>query len=232
MFPIGDTNIRGKGPGYLTIGLIIVNVLIFIFQLTMSLPQLEAFFYEYGVQPVEIVAGEDLHSLVTSMFLHGGWAHLIGNMLFLWVFGDNIEVTLGRILYPVFYLAGGFAASAAHIMVDTGSAIPSIGASGAIAAILGAYVVMFPRSQVKLAILSFFGFWITRVTAILFLGIWFVMQFFNGLASLGVPTEQTAGVAFWAHIGGFVFGLLVGFLARGRAKTMQYEQENAYRVRY
>jgi membrane associated rhomboid family serine protease len=122
-------------------------------------------------------------------------------------------------LYLLFYLAGGIAASAAQIFTDPTSTIPSLGASGAIAAVMGAYIVMFPRSQVKVLIIAL-GIWITRISAILFLGFWFVTQLFNGFASLGVPTQQTSGVAFWAHVGGFVFGLLVGFLLRSRAKAV------------
>jgi membrane associated rhomboid family serine protease len=217
MFPIGDSEVRGAGPGIVTIGLIILNALIFIYELTLGDAGLNQFFQEWAVQPAEILRGEDLHALLSSMFLHGGWLHVAGNMLFLWVFGDNIEAVLGKVLYIAFYLAGGLAASAAHILVNPGSTIPSLGASGAIAAILGAYIVMFPRSQVRLLLLTGMGAGITRASALAFLGLWAVMQFFNGIAGLGAETAQTSGVAFWAHIGGFVFGLLVGFLMRGRA---------------
>jgi membrane associated rhomboid family serine protease len=120
-------------------------------------------------------------------------------------------------MYVAFYIAGGLAASALHILIDPASTIPSIGASGAIAAVLGAYIVMFPRSQVKLLVLSRAGAGMTRVAALVFLGIWAVTQLFNGIASLGVETAQTGGVAFWAHVGGFLFGVLVGFLFKGRA---------------
>lgn len=218
MLPIGDTNVRGKGPAYVTIGLIVLNVLAFIYELTFSTSGLQNLFYAYAVQPNEIVRGQEWITLITSMFLHGGWMHLIGNMLFLWVFGDNIEHTIGAIPYLLFYLAGGVAASAAQILTDPASTIPSLGASGAIAAVMGAYIVMFPRSQIKVLVIAL-GIWVTRVSAILFLGVWFVTQFFNGVASFGVPTEQTSGVAFWAHVGGFVFGLVGGFLMRGRVQV-------------
>jgi len=155
--------------------------------------------------------------LLTSIFLHGGWLHLIGNMLFLWVFSDNIEAVLGAPLYLAFYLAGGLAASLAHILSGPASTIPSVGASGAIAAVLGAYIVMFPQSRVRLLVLFGYRAGVTRVSAIVFLGIWAVTQFFSGVASLGVPTAQTGGVAWFAHIGGFVFGLAIGALLRGRA---------------
>lgn len=221
MFPIGDTEVRGAGPGILTIALIVINVLAFLFQLTLGQAELQSFFQQYGVVPVEILEGDQLYSLLTSMFLHGGWVHLIGNMLFLWVFGDNVEAALGKVLYILFYLAGGLAASAAHILVSSGSDIPSIGASGAVAAILGAYAVMFPESRVRLLILAY-GARVARTTAVVFIGIWGVTQLFNGVASLGAETAQTGGVAFWAHIGGLVFGLLIGFLMKDRAGQLDF----------
>lgn len=217
MFPVGDTEVRGSGPGVLTIALIVINVIVFLFEAMMSQPELEDFIRSYGVVPAQIMQGNGLITLFTHMFLHGGWLHLIGNMVFLWVFGDNIEAVLGKVMYLAFYIAGGLAAAALQILVDPASTIPSVGASGAIAAILGAYVVMFPRSRVKVMVMSRAGMGMTRVTALIFLGIWFVTQLFNGVASLGVPTAQTGGIAFWAHIGGFLFGLVVGFLFRGRA---------------
>jgi membrane associated rhomboid family serine protease len=220
MFPIGDTEVRGAGPGVLTFAFIALNVLAFLFQLTLGQGELQAFFEEYGVVPAIVLEGDQLYSLLTSMFLHGGWLHLIGNMLFLWVFGDNVEAVFGKGMYLLFYLGGGLAASAAHIIVNASSTIPSIGASGAVAAILGAYVVMFPRSRIKMLVLAL-GVYVARTTALVFIGIWAIMQFFNGIAGLGAETAQTSGVAFWAHIGGFVFGLLVGFLMRGRASQLE-----------
>lgn len=217
MIPVGDTELRGGTPGFVTIALIVINVIVFLFEAMMSTPELENFIRNFGVIPAEIMQGNQLGTLLTHMFLHGGWMHLIGNMVFLWVFGDNIEAVLGKVMYLAFYFAGGLAAAALQILIDPASTIPSVGASGAIAAVLGAYVVMFPQSRVKLLLLGGMGAGMTRVTAIIFLGIWFVTQLFNGIASLGVETAQTGGVAFWAHIGGFIFGLVVGFLFRGRA---------------
>lgn len=217
MIPIGDTEVRGSGPSIVTIGLIIVNVIVFLFEAMMSQPELENFIRNYGVVPAQIMQGSGLITLLTHMFLHGGWMHLIGNMVFLWVFGDNIEAVMGKVMYLAFYIAGGLAAAALQILIDPASTIPSVGASGAIAAVLGAYIVMFPQARVKVMMMSRMGMGMTRVTAIIFLGIWFVTQLFSGVASLGVPTAQTGGVAFWAHIGGFLFGLVVGFLFRGRA---------------
>ena len=147
--------------------------------------------------------------------------HIFSNMLFLTVFGDNIEAALGKVFYLLFYFGGGLAASAAHILVNWGSTVPSVGASGAIAAILGAYIVMFPQSRVKVLYLSRVGMGITRVTAVLFLGIWALSQLFNGVATLGAATAQTGGVAVWAHLGGFAFGLVIGFLFKARAGKLQ-----------
>lgn len=214
MFPIGDEDVKQSGVPWVTWGLVAINVLVFLYELTLSQAQLEQFYMTYGVVPAQILQGQNLISLLTSMFLHGGWFHIISNMVFLAVFGDNIEATLGRVLYVGFYLLGGLAGSAAHIVFNMGAELPSLGASGAIAAVLGAYVVMFPQSQVK--VLFIFGIFarVTRVAAILFAGFWFVTQLFSGVASLGPTTAQSGGVAYWAHIGGFVLGLIVGFLGR------------------
>jgi membrane associated rhomboid family serine protease len=209
----------------LTIGLVVVNTAVFIAEVTLFRPGLREFFNQYGVVPVHIMDGERLYTLFTSIFLHGGWFHLISNMVFLWIFGDNVEAALGKVIFPVFYLAGGLAASLTHVFVSPASELPSLGASGAIGAILGAYIVMFPRSQVRVLLLFGFFLVIRRITAVLFLGIWFVMQFFSGIASLGAETAQTGGVAVWAHVGGFVFGLLMGFIFRGRAEDLTLERE-------
>jgi membrane associated rhomboid family serine protease len=231
MFPIGDSDVEGSGPGLVTIGLVIVNTAVFIAEITVFRPGLREFFDQYGVVPAQVLQGQQLYSFLTSLFLHGGWFHLISNMVFLWIFGDNVEAALGRFMYLAFYLLGGVAAFLTHVLVNPTSSLPSVGASGAIGAILGAYVVMFPRSQVRVLLLFGFFLVIRRITAILFLGLWFVMQFFSGIASLGAETAQTGGVAVWAHVGGFVFGLLVGFLFRGRAKELTLEREPPRRRR-
>src|SRR5260370_6548155 len=157
-----------------------------------------------------------LFSALVSMFLHGGWLHLGGNMLYLWIFGDNIEDRLGHFRYLVFYLACGFAATLAHAIVNPGSRLPSIGASGAIAGVLGAYILLFPRGRVTTLIPVFIFIMVREVPAIFVLGIWFVFQLFVGVSSLGVSPEQAGGVAYFAHIGGFVAGavrlLVVGGL--------------------
>ena len=227
MFPIGDDNVRTARPSFVNILLIVLNVIVFLYQVTLTPDAAQAFVNNYGVIPVEILQGSSLVTLITSMFLHGGWLHLIGNMMFLWVFGDNIEAVLGHFGYLLFYLAGGLAASAAHILLNPDSAIPSVGASGAISAVLGAYVVMFPGSRIRTIVLTF-GIFITYVSALIFLGVWFLTQLFSGVASIGAQTAQTGGVAFWAHIGGFVFGLLAGFLLRGRVGRLMSGRQRAY----
>ncbi len=221
MFPVGDDDVRGAGRPWLTWTLVAINVVVFLYESTLGQSQLEQFFMTYGVVPAQVVQGQNLFSLFTSMFLHAGWAHILSNMISLAIFGDNIEAALGKLGYLLFYLAGGLAASVAHIGFNLGAQVPSLGASGAVAAIMGAYVVMFPHSRVR--VLMIFGFIarFTRVTALLFVGIWFITQLFSGVASLGVATAQSGGVAYWAHIGGFVLGLLVGFLLRGQAPELE-----------
>lgn len=225
MFPIGDSDVREAGLGWVTVSLVMLNVLVFLAEVTVMRSRLPEVFRAYGVVPARVVAGEQLYSFVTSLFLHGGWFHLINNMVFLWIFGDNVEAALGKIVYPIFYLLGGIAASTVHVLVNPGTTVPSVGASGAIGAILGAYIVMFPTSQIR--VLMLFGFFavVRRVTAVLFLGVWFVMQFFSGVAALGAETAETGGIAVWAHVGGFVFGVLVGLIFRSRAKEMTLEHE-------
>ncbi len=217
MFPIGDDDIRGAPPPYVTWVIVALNVLVFLYEISLSQPELRQFTETFGVIPAEILQGRQLYGLFTSMFLHGGWLHIVSNMAFLLVFGDNVEALLGKLSYVLFYLAGGLVAAIAYIAVNPGSTAPSIGASGALAAVLGAYVVMFPGSQIRALVMLGFFVTVTRVTAVIFLGIWFIMQLLSGVASLGVETAQ-GGIAYWAHIGGFVFGLLVGFLLRGRAQ--------------
>jgi membrane associated rhomboid family serine protease len=221
MFPVGDDNVRGGQRPWVTWVLIAINVVVFLYELTLGMDGLQQFFDTYGVVPTRIAQGRGLYGLVTSMFLHGGWLHIIGNMLFLAVFGDNVEATLGRLGYLAFYFGGGIAASLAQVAMSPGSNLPSLGASGAVAAVLGSYAVMFPTSRVRVLIVLFYWITIRRVIALLFIGLWFVMQLFSGVASLGAQTAQSGGVAYWAHVGGFVVGLIVGFIYRGRAPELE-----------
>lgn len=211
MFPIGDDNQPNRGPAILTLALVAVNVLVFLYEATLDPQQLQDFVTTYGVIPIEIQRGDDLFTLITSMFVHGGWAHIIGNMLFLWVFGDNIEHRFGGVIFLLFYLGTGLAASAAHILTNQGSTIPSVGASGALSGVLGAYLVLYPQNRVRLLILRV---GVVSIPALLFLGVWFLQQLVSGIAALSVDTVQSTGIAFWAHIGGFVAGVALAFPLR------------------
>jgi rhomboid family protein len=155
-------------------------------------------------------------SILSSMFLHAGWLHLLGNMLFLWIFGDNVEDALGRVGYLGFYLLGGIAAGALQFVLAPNSTIPNVGASGAIAAVLGAYIVLYPRARIVTAVF-FFLIALIELPAVVVLGLWFALQLFQGVSALG--TDVNSGVAFWAHVGGFVFGVAVAFVfLRGRRR--------------
>ena len=214
IFPIGDDQIQGGHKPYVSYALIGINVLIFIFQVTMPIGQQQAFVVDYGAIPNELTQGQDMYTLLTSMFLHGGWMHLIGNMLFLWVFADNIEAIIGSVNFLAFYLLGGLAASVVHVLFNLGSPIPAVGASGAISAVLGAYLMMFPKSKVKVFVAYIFRSF--YMPALYFLGFWGVQQFVNGFITI-IPRESTthtSGVAWWAHIGGFIFGIVLGYFAK------------------
>lgn len=211
IFPIGDDQVQGGAKPYVSYSFIAINVLIFLFQFSLDPESLRNFIYTFGSIPNEIRTGQDLFTLFTNMFLHGGWMHLIGNMVFLWIFADNIEATVGNVNFVIFYVMGGVIASLIHFLSDTDSTIPAVGASGAIAACLGAYLVMFPKSKIKILVIYFFKSF--KVPAFVFLGIWIIQELISGIGTLGVDTE-TGGVAYWAHIGGFFFGLVAGYFAK------------------
>lgn len=221
MIPIGDDNQGGRTP-LVTWTLIALNVLAFFMELSQgSEGALQSFVTAWGVVPREYSVGRDLaphiplpfwSTLITSMFLHGGWAHLGGNMLFLWVFGDNLERVMAHARYLLFYLLCGIAAGLAHIAFNSNSTIPSVGASGAISGVLGGYMLLFPRNRVR--VLTRGG--VTAVPAFVMLGLWILLQLVSGVGAMA-ETEQTGGVAYMAHIGGFVAGLvLVKLFAAGR----------------
>ena len=221
IFPIGDQQVHGGHRPLVSYTLIVLNLLVFLYQATLPADQLQQLVFDYGATPVVILQGQDYFTLFSSMFLHGGWMHLLGNMLFLWIFADNIEAVIGSGLLLLFYLTGGVVASGAHVFSNPGSAIPSIGASGAISAVMGAYLVMFPVSRIKVLILIFFR--AIYVPAMAFLGFWIVQQLVSGYYSLGMAaTEGSGGVAWWAHIGGFVFGLVSGWFFRQRFQPQKY----------
>ena len=221
MFPIGDEHNGRRLTPVVNYGLIAVNILVFVYQLTLSdlgrNSPLEQFIFRYGAIPDEISSGNDLFALITSQFLHGGWLHLGGNMLFLWVFGDNVEDTMGHYSYLFFYLLSGIVAGLAQVVVDPSSGIPLVGASGAISGVLGAYITLFPKGKIRtLVLLGFFPL-VFLIPAWIQIGLWALLQFFNGFASLGVDTQEVGGgVAYFAHIGGFVAGVVLVWLFRDR----------------
>ena len=209
MIPIGDENPSRIVP-FINWGLIIVCIAAFIWQTSSGVSFFEATLFDFGIVPQKILSGEALYSIVTNIFLHGGWSHLLGNMLFLFIFGDNIEDRLGHIRYILFYLVCGGAASIIWMVTALNSPYPAVGASGAISGVLGAYFVLYPRARIK-ALLSF-GYFIrvTRVPAWVMIGMWFVYQLL--LAFIPMNT----GVAYWAHVGGFVVGWIIARLFKPR----------------
>ena len=231
MIPIGDDHAR---PRHLfpivTLALIAINVVVFLYELSLG-TGINTLFRSAGVVPQEFTVQQDLPppaplgtfytTLITSMFLHGGFMHIGSNMLFLWVFGDNVEDRLGHVKYLLFYLLCGLGASAVHIYFNWGSRIPSVGASGAIAGVLAGYLLLFPSASIRTLLVLGWFVTITRVPALLMIGFWFVTQLLSGVASLGV-SEQTSGVAFWAHVGGFVVGLPLVLLLRGSERQPVY----------
>jgi membrane associated rhomboid family serine protease len=212
MFPISDV-IPSRTTPFVTIGLIALNALAFLYELRLSDADLDHLARTAGIVPAAFAPVD----ILSSMFLHGGWLHFIGNMLYLWIFGDNVEDRFGHLQFLIFYLACGAAAAATQVFVHPASTVPMIGASGAIAGVMGAYFVLFPQSRVLAAVFILFIIDVIEIPAIFFLGIWFLMQLFSGVGSL-VETAE-GGVAFFAHVGGFAAGALAGLFARLRART-------------
>jgi membrane associated rhomboid family serine protease len=224
MFPVGDDRVPGGPAPLVTVSLVVLNVIAFLVELSQPSGALQSFIQAWGVVPREYSMARDIaptiplpfwSTLITSMFLHGGWMHLGGNMLYLWIFGDNLEKVMGHARFLFFYLACGIAAGLAHIFFSGASNVPTVGASGAISGVLGGYLVLFPRNQVRVLMRGS----IVALPAIAVLGFWIVIQFINGLGSLGVSTDS-GGVAYMAHIGGFVAGVvLVKLLAARQPAT-------------
>ena len=199
--------------------LIALNVLVYFFQVLAG-PYENTLVYEFALIPYSFVSNlslGDITDMFTSMFMHAGWAHIGGNMLYLWIFGDNVEDSMGHGRYFLFYLVGGVVASLTHIFTNPGSQIPTVGASGAIAAVLGAYLILYPQSRVLTIIPLGFFMRMTMVPAGIVLGLWFVLQLFSGVLSLGGP--DVGGVAFWAHIGGFVTGMVLAKILSKRRRS-------------
>ena len=214
MIPLRDV-IPSRTFPFFTISFIVLNTIAFIYEQSIPRQALETFVHTYGAIPVRL----DVLTIFTSMFLHAGWIHFLGNMLFLWIFGDNVEDRLGHVRFAIFYLLCGVAAVFAHVYMNPLSKIPTIGASGAIAGVLGGYFVLYPHSRV-LALIPLFIVWeIVEVPAVLFLGMWFLMQFYSiGVEAL-MSRGEGGGVAFWAHIAGFVVGMAAVLVLRKPSRS-------------
>ncbi|MEO8272727.1 MAG: rhomboid family intramembrane serine protease [Chloroflexota bacterium] len=224
MIPLRDRNPTRRTP---VVTLAVIGACFAAFAIELSVtatggdPALESFFRRWGAVPADITAmfsagdylGQATIGVITSMFLHGSWLHIIGNMLFLWIFGNNVEDRLGSIGFALFYLVGGIAAALTQVAIDPRSEVPLVGASGAIAAALGAYIVLFPGARILSIVFLGFFYQLLEVPALVVLGYWFALQLISGVGAFGAETAQ-GGVAFFAHIGGFVLGVLVGLLLR------------------
>ncbi|HSQ21388.1 MAG TPA: rhomboid family intramembrane serine protease [Coriobacteriia bacterium] len=212
MIPIRDENPTRRLP-WLTILLIGANIAVFVYELSLGPDALQAFWTRWAIVPARFLADPfspaELATIVTAMFMHAGWVHLIGNMLYLWIFGNNIEDRFGPLGFAVFYLASGIAASAAQMLATPASTVPNLGASGAVAGVLGAYLLLYPGASVITIIPIFVFIEVARVPAYLVIGFWFILQLGTGLASLATTAPDAGGVAYFAHVGGFVAGLLM-----------------------
>jgi len=226
MIPLRDSNPSGTVP-FVTITLIVINSVVWLYEVSLG-PGVETLVYHYGLTPIKFVmpykfAGgffsNTLVPLVSSIFMHAGWMHVIGNMWFLWIFGDNVEDRLGHFKYLAFYLLCGIGASLIHVAFHPASQIPTIGASGAISGVLGAYLVSYPHARVHTLLIIFVIIRFVEIPAYLFLALWFGFQFVSGAAELGSRAD-TGGVAYWAHMGGFVVGIILLLLM---PKNPQYK---------
>lgn len=207
MIPISDSEKSRRFP---IINLILIAINVFVFLLQLTTPDPEAFIYQYALVPAAVDFSDiaTLYPFITSMFLHGGIIHIVSNMLFLWVFGDNVEGELNPFTYLLLYLGSGIAGGLAQYMLSPGSTIPMLGASGAVAGVLGAYMIQFPHHRIRTLILLPFFFTITEISAVFMLGYWILLQFISGFGSLGMEMGQTGGVAYFAHIAGFIAGII------------------------
>jgi membrane associated rhomboid family serine protease len=237
LFPIGDDDRRLSRPALVTLGLVALNLVVFV--LLQRGGYNEAFTYGWSVIPREIATGQDLvgtqtlnldgqvvelhHTsgptpiyltILSAMFMHAGWMHLLGNLLYLWIFGDNVEHRFGTRTFLLFYLGSGVIATLVQVGLDPGGVIPNLGASGAISGVLGAYLVLFPRNRVY----TLFFFWVISVPAVLMIGLWIVFQFIDGWGALMMAKETMGGVAYGAHIGGFISGAILALVLRVRVR--------------
>ena len=228
MLPLKDT-IRSRSFPAITYLLIAINTVVFFLELTLSGNQLERFLYVYGVVPANLTASNPFSwiSLISHQFLHGGWIHFLSNVWVLFIFGDNVEDRIGSARFLVFYLTGGIIAGVLQVVMAPLSQVPAIGASGAIAAVMGAYFLFYPGARVVTLIPIFIIPWFTELPAVIFLGFWFITQFFSGVLSLTSASGAAGGIAWWAHVGGFIFGLVFGnIFAIGRRAYSYYSDEH------
>jgi membrane associated rhomboid family serine protease len=216
MIPLSDV-IPSRTTPVVTVTLIVLNALVFLYEQALSEPLLREFVASYALIPAEF----SVAALFSSQFLHAGWMHVLSNMLYLWIFGDNVEDRLGHLRFILFYLGAGAAAAILQTLFNPSSTVPMVGASGAIAAVMGAYFVLYPHSRVLTAVFLIVFFDIIEVPAVFFLGLWFLLQLLSGVGSLAVSNAAGGGIAFWAHIGGFVVGALIGLLLRARDRRWQ-----------
>jgi len=224
MFPLRDSQPSGSIP-FITYLIIAVNVLVFLFEISLGDQGLSVFLRNFGLVPevfIQQFGPYEIFTLFSCMFLHGGWMHLISNMWALFIFGDNIEDKLGHIGYLIFYLACGVCAGLTQVFMSQGSVIPTVGASGAIAGVLGGYIVCYPTARVLTAIPIFFIIRLIEVPAAVYLGFWFLSQFFTGFASIAREAGEEGGVAWWAHVGGFVAGVVLVKVMGMRRQHIDY----------
>jgi rhomboid family protein len=212
LIPLSDASRRPVRMPIVTAIIIVINVVVFVLELTRG----DAFVTQWAAVPAQIVYGHHWITIFTAMFMHGSWSHIIGNMIFLWAFGPEIEDAMGRGRYLIFYLLGGVVAMLAQVAADPHSTIPNLGASGAIAAVMGAFIVTYPRDQIKSILFIFIFFRITFIPAALLIGFWFLTQLVHAGS---IAQVQTGGVAYLAHVGGFIFGAATGRLFESRRQT-------------
>lgn len=227
MFPLYDT-VRSRRFPFINLMLILINVLAFLYEIQMDPSALKEFIFEWGLIPARLLSDPSTawSTIFTSMFLHGGWLHLFSNMLALYIFGDNVEDRIGHGRYLAFYLICGIIAAITHIVFNPISPVPTIGASGAISGVLGAYFILYPRARVITLVPIFILPWIVEIPALVYLGFWFLSQLFNGVLAIAVGSQSFGGIAWWAHAGGFLAGtLLVGLFTRQRYVRRVYVDE-------
>jgi membrane associated rhomboid family serine protease len=215
MIPLGDASRRPLRLPLVTVLIVAVNGIIFLLELMGG----DAFINQWSLVPANVMAGHDLITILTAMFMHAGWAHILGNMLFFWVFGPEIEDVMGPLRYLIFYLLGGLVATAAQILIDPTSTVPNLGASGAIAGVMGAFLITYPRDRIRTVLILGWFVRVTFIPAVILVGFWFLTQLFSEVGALA--QVQSGGVAYMAHIGGFIFGALMARIFESRDRRLQ-----------